>query len=116
MLTPEELKQIRRLHVQLARRVDSPLAGEYRSAFRGQGMEVEEVRPYLPGDDVRHIDWNVTARANAPFSKEVRGERELTLMLVIDVSGSMLFGGITKVSMASRRPALIKKTNPRLLV
>ena len=93
MLTPEELKQIRRLHVQLARRVDSPLAGEYRSAFRGQGMEFEEVRPYLPGDDVRHIDWNVTARANAPFIKEFREERELTLVLVIDVSGSMLFGG-----------------------
>ena len=93
MLTPEELRQIRRLHVQLARRVDSPLAGEYRSAFRGQGMEFEEVRPYLPGDDVRHIDWNVTARANAPFIKEFREERELTLVLVLDVSGSMLFGG-----------------------
>ena len=93
MLTAEELKQIRRLHVQLARRVDSPLSGEYRSAFRGQGMEFEEVRPYLPGDDVRHIDWNVTARASAPFIKEFREERELTLMLVIDVSGSMLFGG-----------------------
>ena len=93
MLTPEELKQIRRLHVQLGRRVDSPLSGEYRSAFRGQGMEFEEVRPYMPGDDVRHIDWNVTARMNAPFIKEFREERELTLMLVIDVSGSMMFGG-----------------------
>jgi len=92
MLTPEELRQIRRLHVQLGRRVDSPFTGEYRSAFRGRGMEFEEVRPYIPGDDVRHIDWNVTARANAPFIKEFREERELTLMLVVDVSPSMLFG------------------------
>ena len=92
MLTPEELRQIRRLHVQLGRRVDSPFTGEYRSAFRGRGMEFEEVRPYIPGDDVRHIDWNVTARANAPFIKEFREERELTLMLVVDVSPSMRFG------------------------
>ncbi|MEL6349269.1 MAG: DUF58 domain-containing protein [Myxococcota bacterium] len=92
MLTPEELRQIRRLHVQLGRRVDSPFTGEYRSAFRGRGMEFEEVRPYVPGDDVRHIDWNVTARANAPFIKEFREERELTLMLALDVSASMLFG------------------------
>ena len=92
MLTPEELQQIRRLHVQLGRRVDSPFAGEYRSAFRGRGMEFEEVRPYFPGDDVRHIDWNVTARANAPFIKEFREERELTLMLVVDISPSMLLG------------------------
>jgi uncharacterized protein (DUF58 family) len=92
MLTPEELRQIRRLHVQLGRRVDSPFAGEYRSAFRGRGMEFESVRPYIPGDDVRHIDWNVTARTNAPFIKEFREERELTLMLVVDVSPSMLFG------------------------
>jgi uncharacterized protein (DUF58 family) len=92
MLTPEELRQLRRLHVQLGRRVDSPFTGEYRSAFRGRGMEFEEVRPYTPGDDVRHIDWNVTARANAPFIKEFREERELTLVLVVDVSPSMLFG------------------------
>lgn len=92
MLTPEELRQIRRIHVQLGRRVDSPFTGEYRSAFRGQGMEFEEVRPYIPGDDVRHIDWNVTARANAPFIKEFREERELTLMMVVDISPSMLFG------------------------
>ena len=92
MLTVEELKQIRRLHVQLGRRVNSPFAGEYRTAFRGQGMEFEEVRPYVPGDDVRHIDWNVTARTFAPHIKVFREERELTLMLVVDVSGSMLFG------------------------
>ena len=92
MLTPEELRQIQRLHLQLKRRVDSPFAGEYRSAFRGQGMEFEEVRPYVPGDDVRHIDWNVTARTGEPFVKQFREERELTLLLVLDGSGSMRTG------------------------
>ncbi len=93
MLTPDELVQIRRLQVLLQRRVDSPFAGEYRSAFRGQGMEFEEVRPYTPGDDVRRIDWNVTARTGEPFVKQFREERELTLLLVLDISGSMRFGG-----------------------
>lgn len=93
MLTSEELRQIRRLHVQAGRAVDSPFAGEYRSAFKGRGMEFEEVRPYVPGDDVRHIDWNVTARTGAPFVKEFREERELVLLLVVDVSGSVHFGG-----------------------
>ena len=92
MLTPDELKQIRRLHLQLNRRVDSPFAGQYRSAFRGSGMEFEEVRPYVPGDDVRHIDWNVTARASAPFVKQFREERELTLVIVLDQSGSLRVG------------------------
>ncbi len=92
MLTPEELKQLKRLHIQAGRRVDSPFAGEYRSAFRGQGMEFEEVRPYVPGDDVRHIDWNVTARTGSPHIKEFREERELCLQLVLDVSGSVRFG------------------------
>lgn len=93
MLTPDELLQIRRLQLLLQRRVDSPFAGEYRSAFRGLGMEFEEVRPYTPGDDIRHIDWNVTARAGEPFVKQFREERELTLLLVLDISGSMRFGG-----------------------
>jgi uncharacterized protein (DUF58 family) len=92
MLTAEELQQIRRLQLQLERRVDSPFAGEYRSAFRGRGMAFEEVRPYLPGDDVRHIDWNVLARTGQAHIKEFAEERELTLMLVMDVSGSMLGG------------------------
>lgn len=92
MLTIEELRQIQRLSLQLNRRVDSPFAGEYRSAFRGQGMEFEEVRAYVPGDDIRHIDWNVTARSNQPFIKVFREERELTVMLVLDISGSMRVG------------------------
>lgn len=92
MLTPDELKQLKRLHIQAGRRVDSPFAGEYRSAFRGHGMEFEEVRPYVPGDDVRHIDWNVTARTDVPHVKEFREERELCLQLVLDVSASVNFG------------------------
>ena len=92
MLTPEELRQIRRLQLQAGRRVDSLFAGNYRSAFRGRGMEFEEVRPYVPGDDVRRIDWNVTARTGEPFIKEFREERQLTLVLVLDVSGSVGFG------------------------
>ncbi len=96
MLTPEELKQIRRISLQAGRRVDSLFAGGYRSAFKGQGMEFEEVRLYTPGDDVRHIDWNVTARARVPHIKEYREERELTILLAIDVSGSMGFGQPSK--------------------
>jgi uncharacterized protein (DUF58 family) len=93
MLTADELRVLRRLHIQAGRKVDSPFAGEYRSAFRGRGMEFEEVRPYVPGDDVRHIDWNVTARTGLPHIKEYQEERELTLQLVLDVSGSVGFGG-----------------------
>ncbi len=92
MLTPEELRQIGRLHVQVGRRVDALLAGEYRSAFRGSGMEFEEVRTYAPGDDIRRIDWNVTARSGEPFLKVFREERELTMLLVVDRSGSVRFG------------------------
>lgn len=92
MLNAEELRQIRKLHLQASRKVDNPFAGSYRSAFRGRGMEFEEVRPYVPGDDIRHIDWNVTARTSEPFVKEFREERELTLLLVMDVSGSTRFG------------------------
>lgn len=92
MLTPDELRQIGRLHVQVGRRVDALLAGEYRSAFRGSGMEFEEVRTYAPGDDIRRIDWNVTARSGEPFLKVFREERELTMLLVVDRSGSVRFG------------------------
>ncbi|MFZ5479791.1 MAG: DUF58 domain-containing protein [Myxococcota bacterium] len=93
MLTPEELRQIRRLHVQAGRRVDTLLAGDYRSAFKGSGMEFEEVRTYVPGDDVRRIDWNVTARTGEAWLKEFREERELTLLVLLDVSASTRFGG-----------------------
>jgi uncharacterized protein (DUF58 family) len=92
LLTPEELRELRRLHINAGRRVDSLFAGEYRSAVRGQGMEFEEVRAYVPGDDVRHIDWNVTARTGDPFIKVFREERQTTVFLVVDVSGSTRVG------------------------
>lgn len=91
-LTAEELRELRRIHVAAGRRVDSLLAGDYRSAVRGRGMEFEEVRAYAPGDDVRHIDWNVTARTGEPFSKVFREERQLTVQLVVDCSGSTRVG------------------------
>lgn len=92
LLTPEELRELRRLHIQAGRRVDALFAGEYRSAVRGRGMEFEEVRAYSPGDDIRHIDWNVTARTGEPFMKVFREERQLTLLLAVDVSGSTRVG------------------------
>lgn len=91
-LTADELRELRRIHVAAGRRVDSLLSGDYRSAVRGRGMEFEEVRSYVPGDDVRHIDWNVTARTGEPFIKVFREERQLTVMLVVDVSGSTRVG------------------------
>ena len=92
MLTADELRQIGRLHVQVGRNVDALLAGEYRTAFRGSGMEFEEVRAYSEGDDVRRIDWNVTARSGDAFVKVFREERELTMLLILDRSGSVRFG------------------------
>ncbi len=89
MLTPDELRQLRRLSLQAGRHVDSLMGGRYRSAFKGQGLVFEEVRPYTRGDDVRHIDWKVTARAQAPHIKRFREERQQTLLLAVDVSGSM---------------------------
>lgn len=91
-LSADELLRIRRIALQAGRKVDTLFAGGYRSAFKGRGMEFEEVRPYVPGDDVRRIDWNVTARSEVPHIKEFREERELTLVLAVDVSGSMAFG------------------------
>lgn len=108
MLTPEELRQIRRLHVQAGRRVDSLLQGEYRSAFKGSGMEFDEVRPYVPGDEVRRIDWNVTARTGEPFLKTFKEERELTLLLVMDVSGSVRFGSGGKDGRTDKRLQLAR--------
>ncbi len=91
-LSPEELRELRTIHIHAGRRVDSLFAGNYRSAVRGHGMEFEEVRDYSPGDDVRHIDWNVTARTGQPFVKVFREERQNTVILVVDVSGSTKVG------------------------
>ena len=92
------LRQVRRIELRTRRLVASLTAGGYRSAFRGTGLEFEEVREYTPGDDVRAIDWNVTARAGRPYVKVFREERELTILLLVDVSGSMRFGAIPGIS------------------
>jgi len=92
MIPRELLKKIRQIEIRTNRLVTESLAGAYHSVFKGQGMNFDEVREYQPGDDVRAIDWNVTARMNHPFVKKFVEERELTLMLVVDVSGSGLFG------------------------
>ena len=101
-LTPEAmadiLRQVRRIEIRTHRLVSSLAAGPYRSAFRGQGMALEEVREYVAGDDVRSIDWNVTARAGSPFVKVFREERELSTFLLVDISGSMRFGAIPGIS------------------
>lgn len=102
-LTAEELRELRRLHLVAGRRVDSLFAGDYRSAVRGQGMEFEEVREYMPGDDVRHIDWNVTARSGEPYIKVYREERQLTVLLLVDVSGSTRVGSGGRDGRTDRR-------------
>jgi uncharacterized protein (DUF58 family) len=92
MIPREILKKIRQIELRTNRLVSETLAGQYHSVFKGQGMNFEEVREYQPGDEVRSIDWNVTARMNHPFVKKFVEERELTLMLIVDLSGSGLFG------------------------
>jgi uncharacterized protein (DUF58 family) len=92
MIPREILKKIRQIEIRTNRLVSETLAGQYHSVFKGQGMNFDEVREYQPGDEVRSIDWNVTARMNHPFVKKFVEERELTLMLLVDVSGSGLFG------------------------
>jgi uncharacterized protein (DUF58 family) len=92
MIPREILKKIRQIELRTNRLVNETLGGQYHSVFKGQGMNFEEVREYQPGDEVRAIDWNVTARMNHPFVKKFVEERELTLMLLVDVSGSGLFG------------------------
>jgi uncharacterized protein (DUF58 family) len=92
MIPKEILKKIRQIELRTLRLVNETMAGQYHSVFKGQGMNFEEVREYQPGDEVRSIDWNVTARMNHPFVKKFVEERELTVMLVVDLSGSGLFG------------------------
>jgi len=107
------LRQVRRIELRTKRLVSALSAGRYRSAFRGLGLEFDEVREYTAGDDVRLIDWNVTARAGRPYIKVFREERELTTMLLVDVSGSMRFGAIpgvsprTKLALAAEAAAVV---------
>ena len=90
----EILKKIRRLELRTRRLVNSSFSGHYHSVFKGRGMNFEEVREYISGDDIRSIDWNVTARMNTPYVKKFTEERELTVMLLVDVSASGTFGSI----------------------
>jgi uncharacterized protein (DUF58 family) len=97
MLSPELLQQIQHIQLKAGHLATDALAGEYSSVFKGVGMEFEKVRDYVPGDEVRTIDWNVTARMNEPFVKVYREERELTLMLLVDASASLDFGTTGKL-------------------
>src|SRR6202011_1276995 len=92
MLARDMLRQIRRLQLRARRAVEDLLGGEYHSVFKGAGIAFEEVRAYQPGDDIRTIDWNVTARMGQPFIKRFIEERELTVVLALDCSGSQQFG------------------------
>jgi uncharacterized protein (DUF58 family) len=96
MLPTELFKQVRQIHIRTRRLVNNVFAGEYHSAFKGRGMEFAEVREYCPGDDVRTIDWNVTARTGQPYVKQFVEERELTVMLLVDLSASGHFGTVQK--------------------
>lgn len=97
MNDPKEiLRKIRRLELRTRRLVESSFAGQYQSVFKGRGMNFEEVRPYTPGDEIRAIDWNVTARTGEPYIKKFTEEREMTVMIVLDVSASGDFGSVSE--------------------
>jgi uncharacterized protein (DUF58 family) len=96
MLTTELIQKIRRIEIRTRRLVNSSFAGEYHAVFKGRGMEFDEVRPYQPGDEVRTIDWNVTARTGDLFVKRYVEERELTVMLLVDASASGQFGTVNR--------------------
>ncbi len=97
MIPEEILRQVHLIHFRTKHLVNDIIAGQYESAFRGRGMEFEEVREYQPGDDVRTIDWNVTARMGRPYIKLFREERELVVMLLVDISASGQFGTVKKM-------------------
>ena len=94
LTTAEILKKVRQLEIKSKKLTSNLFTGEYHSAFKGKGMSFKEVREYAPGDDVRFIDWNVSARFGHPYSKLFEEERELTVMLLIDISASSLFGTV----------------------
>ena len=94
MLSSDLFRKIRQIEIRTRRLVNDTFAGEYHSVFKGRGMAFDEVRPYLPGDEIRTIDWNVTARMGDPYVKRYSEERELTVLLVVDASGSGDFGSV----------------------
>ena len=109
MLTKELLKQVRQIEIRTKGLVNHLFSGEYHSVFKGRGMEFSEVREYQFGDDIRNIDWNVTARFGHPFIKIFEEERELTVMLLVDLSGSLIFGTVekTKQQVAAELSAIL---------
>jgi uncharacterized protein (DUF58 family) len=109
VLSTEILRQVKRLQLVTGRQVAEVLAGQYLSVFKGRGMEFDEVRPYVPGDDVRTIDWNVTARHGVPYVKRYIEERQLTVVLLVDISASMEFGSRarSKLEAAAELAALV---------
>lgn len=109
MQTKELLKQVRQIEIRTRGVVNQVFSGEYHSVFKGRGMEFSEVREYQFGDDIRNIDWNVTARFGHPFIKVFEEERELTVMLMVDLSGSLIFGSLekTKQQIAAELSAIL---------
>lgn len=109
MLTKELLKQVRQIEIRTRGVVNNVFSGEYHSVFKGRGMEFSEVREYNFGDDIRNIDWNVTARFGHPYIKIFEEERELTVMLLVDMSGSLVFGSVekTKQQIAAELSAIL---------
>jgi uncharacterized protein (DUF58 family) len=94
--TAELMKQVGKIKILTSHLIDDQLTGDYHSMFKGQGVEFDEVRPYVAGDDIRSIDWNVTARTGSPHVKRFSEERELTVIFLVDVSGSQVFGSGTR--------------------
>jgi len=97
MLPEELIKRIRQIQIYTSRAVDASFAGQYESVFKGRGMQFDEVREYMPGDEIRTIDWNVTARTGRPFIKRVVEEREMTVLFAVDLSASGEFGTVSKL-------------------
>ena len=108
----ELMAKVGRIRILTNRLIDDQLSGDYHSSFKGQGVEFDEVRPYTPGDDVRTIDWNVTARTGMPFIKRFSEERELTMLFLVDVSGSQSYGSQrrSKMELAAEVTALLALT------
>lgn len=108
MLSREQLKAVRKIQIRTSHLVTDLFAGQYHSVFKGRGMEFAEVRLYQPGDEVRTIDWNVTARTSVPYVKRFAEERELTVMVLVDASASTLFGSVrqTKSALAAELGAV----------
>ena len=104
MIPADVLRKIRRIQITTSRMVTDVFAGQYQSVFKGMGMEFDEVREYQPGDDIRSIDWNVTARMGHPYIKKFVEERELTVMLLLDASVSCKFGSVKRMKSARSDP------------